>query len=212
MHKIVYVVVDTDNKFILFFAPSRLTAFMLARGMLNSHAMEFVMHPDWLSGWVENVDRENDMIHLKNAGYPVRISPLPDCQIRDEIMEKRRLLAMRSRYLYDLELLCQVQLTRAANFFDESMVSFVQEQLNLSDPDNDNYAPGIQEYAYINEITPEAAYQELSMRLQSTGMIKLRVQAFYDKYSRVLTTLSDEKEFEKTMTTMKYELYMNSYV
>jgi hypothetical protein len=212
MSKMCYAVIETDSKIILFFAPSRLTATALAQGMLNTKAVEFPIHPEFDSESIKQVDPKYDIIQLQSAGYKVQIRRLTDFAGALDCYKKRDLLEIRSRYLHALELLCVSQLTRSTNLIDESLGTFVHEQLNKSDPQSDHYTPALLEYANTVGIDPDIAYQELSIRTQSAGLIKFRVQALYDKYSRILTTLSDSKQFESVIFQMKNQLYLDSYV
>jgi hypothetical protein len=212
MPEIAYVVTEVHTRIILFFAPSRLTATSLAKGMLNTVALEFVVHENFESDWVNDVDRELDILHLYQAhSYPVKIKMISDYPGKEEVYRKRKLLKLRSRYLYDLELLCETQLTRTAGFDDHSLLSFVRDQLKQCDFSQDFYTSAIQEYADINEISADVAYQELCFRTEAADLIKFRVQAFYDRYSQMLTNLTQVEEFDRAMAQCRQQLLGTAY-
>lgn len=211
--EIAHVITDSHTRIILFFAPSRLTAVKLAEGMLNTWAHEFVIHENFLSGFIKNIDRNRDIVYLKQSyGYPVRATLISDYAHKEEVYQKRELLGLRSKYLYDLELLCKTQLTRTRLFVDPAVGPFLLDQLKQCDPKNDFYTLRIHEYADINQIPVDTAYQELMLRTQSADLIRFRVQAFYDKYSHQLNGLSKPEDFDRVMMDVRYKLYLISYV
>jgi hypothetical protein len=74
------------------------------------------------------------------------------------------------------------------DFFDlSSLMPYLTAQLSQCDPSKNHYAAPIIEWAEIQEISPDAAYQELKLRQEGHGLIYLRRHALYLKYARKIS-------------------------
>lgn len=140
------------------------------------------------------------------SGKMFDLVPMDENLITPEWTAKRRLANFRANLMMDLELHCDRYLARAVNFCgDELVFPYIQQQLSLSDPATEVYAPGIQEWALINEIPPAVAYQELKLKYDSACVTTMRLHAVWNKLVNKfnLITLEDgltHSEIFKNMT------------
>ena len=101
----------------------------------------------------------------------------------------RDLILKKAYYLGLWEFRVRQQLHRINDFYGlSSMMPFLTEQLSLCDPKNNYYTDPILEWADIQEVLPNVAYQELKMKQYGHGVVYLRSHALYSKYVRVLNT------------------------
>src|SRR6266480_6076131 len=174
-----HIVADLETGLIYAPVPSGSCATALTLGLMNSAAFSFpVQMPLRKDEW-DACDFENDLYQLLQAS---EVRPFPKNLVRQDLMRRKSLAKLRATYLYGLEIHFQRELHRIAEYMPDDLVSFVHNELNHCDPGNGKYTKAIEEYAALQEIDVDVAYQELRMKLQSNGMVKLRNYALYEKY------------------------------
>jgi hypothetical protein len=112
-------------------------------------------------------------------------------------MPRRHLAKLRITFLYGLEVNFQRELDHAAEYMPDHLVSFIYDELADCDPRAGRYTKAIEEYAALQDITVEVAYQELRMKLQSKGMAKLRNYALYQKYMMQMNSCTTREQLNK---------------
>jgi hypothetical protein len=123
-----------------------------------------------------------ECVETTPSGRMFDLVPMDPTLITSDWIKRRQLGNFRANLIIDLESHCERYLSRAVNFCgDELLFPYIQQQINLSDPTLDMYAPGIHEWALINTVTPAVAYQELKMKYDSACITTMRIHAIWSK-------------------------------
>jgi len=216
-----FLVVDQETKGILTKCSSMNTANAVSKGILNSSPM-LVPYP-FMSLKHEIINyRNNVSINyklIKNINYPLSImdseinvydtvvNPISKTMFdlikidnSDDWTKKRSLANFRSEKMEILENICERYISRVKNFPGDDLF-FHYIGLELSKEKSNS----IKEWAEMNEITEDAARQELTMMYDSTGIILIRIQAVWNRYVNIINNMSDFKTFEENQIISKIE-------
>lgn len=135
---------------------------------------------------------------------------MPTEQVTTEWIEKRRLANLRSVFLETAEEKCERYMSRSKLFSgDEIFLQYVSKELTVSDPEKNIFSNGIKEWALINNISNDEAYNHLYMLWESTGINVLRINAVWHKYCDIINTLTT-KENLVTCVTIDLESELRS--
>lgn len=74
----------------------------------------------------------------------------------------------------------------------------------LSQVNGSYYPPSIVEWAEINDLPLEDAYQELKMSYESAGIIIMRINAVWRKYVNLINSITEE-EYNASDITAQFE-------
>lgn len=200
-----YLVIDTDSNSVLYFAPSKLTANIVSRGLLNTMALEIPTAHPWREDVFKGIDKINDHIRLINKNGRPAVKFLELEKRTSAYIQKKELATLRGKYIYGLELFSMSNIIRVTDLLDESLLPFINQQLEKSNPETESFSPALQEYATLLGITPENAYYDLSMRAETAGLIRIRAQAIFEKYSTIINQSSEEADFFKALNDAYYD-------
>jgi len=223
-----YLVVDQTNKCVLANTTSASTANAVSAGIINSSPMVI-----WFPYLVNNHDivkyNIDENINYKlikqskpgrsltdwNTYEPVEKTPsgrkfdlieMDDDLIDSQWIARRKLASFRAQLITDLEGICERFIAQSVtSCFDELLFPYLQKQLELSDPTNDFYSPGLQEWALINNVSAKTAYQELKMKYDSASINLIRVHAMWTKFVNKFNSISLEDNITKQQLFEKME-------
>jgi hypothetical protein len=162
----------------------------------------------WRAKELENIDLKSNHLMINNGN----ISILPDHLVTEKFLANKEVAKLRALYINSLEVYLKIQLARVNIFNDENVVTYMQREVVASTPEVGVYSNGIHEYANISEISPESAYNELKLMLDSISLIKLRNMAWYRKYVSIINTLHTKEEMKRAFYKIYNELYTNALI
>ena len=81
-----------------------------------------------------------------------------------------------------------------------------------SNPDMNQYSPGIVEFAKTLEITPAQAYTEIQLEFQSAHSIKMRAYALTKKYQQLIRDVATADDANMLLEDMKQKLLRETYI
>ena len=206
--KDLYLVIDQENKAVLCFTKSLSCANSVSLGFINSQAIMFPSSLAWRSKELEGLDLKTDHLMLNNGNMTI----LPEHLVTKKFLENKEVAKLRALYINSLEVYLKIQLVRVNIFNDENVVTHIHREVNASDPAAGSYSAGVLEYANISEITPESAYNELTLMLDSIGLIKLRNMAWYNKYVSIINTLHTREEMKQAFRKIYNDIYTKALI
>jgi hypothetical protein len=231
-----YLVIDQTNKCVITTTNSVSTANAVSNGILNSSPM-IVWFPYADTKHNIAQANRNETInyklvrqvgnHLYTGGVsiadthmfePVEKTPsgrmfdlieMDNNLITPEWIKRRQLGNFRAGLIMELEMYCERYLSRTINFCgDELLFPYLQKQIELSDPTLEIYAPGIQEWALINEIPVADAYQELKMKYESSCITVMRIHSFWNKFVNKFNKITLEDNQTRSDIFNRFEAYL----
>lgn len=188
----VEVVIDRDSDGIIYRAPTYTNAYAVASGIPAAYAATLVC------------DKVADILGFKPVRTPQGIHvfhPMRDEQRTEEFLLRKRLAKARGIALYSIELFMERYLNRTHDFYDSSLDSFLAYSLLASGQDS----PAVKEYAAIQEIPLLAAYNELKLRLENHGMMRLKNFATFKKYVHRINTKATQEDIEAELQAIRSE-------
>ena len=207
-----FAVLEIGTSALLYFAPTKLNANLVSAGTLNTLAVQYSTAVKWRENLFKGYDLSKDHLRVYKDGNNVLVKHLDPAVITPEFLAKKQLVTMRGEYLYALEMYTMAPIIRTADLLDPSVLPFITDQLGKAKPEEGYYPNAIQEYAFISGIETDTAYQELSMRVETVGLIRLRAQAIFDKYARMINIATTKAECSLALNKAHEERYMNALV
>jgi hypothetical protein len=183
------VAYDHDNMGILCVVPSDEIGSVLCMGFLNSKWISVSRFWDYQERLKAiNFDDISINHQIKFSEKGTTIIPMLDKLVTDEWKEKRKLALEKRKCLTSWEWLCRDAVSKSNDFYGwPQLLPFLIRELNKCNIQENFYPTSILEWAEIHEITPEAAVNELEMKVHGIGCTYMRNYAFYDKYARLIT-------------------------
>lgn len=202
MNDAIILIYDVSHNGIICSARSYTHANAIASGLINGR----------IKSWYrkERLDFDYDFDNA-NVHYCLTKNNIGFLDEKFATKEWRDFRAMMYNKVYCLEyweFRCKKLLSRHQEYFDDSFFAYLASELNKCLPLENVYTDAIYEYADIQKITPESAYQELTMKLESRGILQMRNYATYLKGVR---ELSQQTTYEDNQATLAKLLGYNNY-
>lgn len=195
-------VLDQETKAILCFTKTISCANSVCNGFVNGHIFIFPASLPWRKKELDGLDLKGDLSITDG-----KISKLAEHLITDKYKKQKEVATLRALYINSLEVYMNSQAARVGLFLDDNALPFVLRELQTSIPSDNTYTQGIEEYAAINNITTEAAYQELSLLCDTVGLVKIRNMAWYKRYVDIINTVETREEMKVVFKTLYNEIY-----
>jgi hypothetical protein len=186
------IIVEKEFNTILCRAINVSSGVATCKGLFNTSLQIF---PISMSQFKPIAEYDFDSTVYYISGYK-DIHKAPDHIITPEYLELKRLTKLRNSYLWAFEQRLQEGLGRAYDYFDDNLEAFLISELNKCKPDEGYYTDAIYEYAAVAGVDINTVYQELYLRSQTNGLIRLRNKAFYDKGVIALNSAKTEEELK----------------
>lgn len=139
-----------------------------------------------------------------------KVEPLPEKFITEEWINKRRFYKLKKVFLNLWEFQIRRSCRKQIDFFGTpNMMPFLTDQLNKCDPSNNIYTTAIQDWANIQNVSYETAYQELKLRQEGYGLVYIRSHALYTKHAKNISQAKNEPELRKKYEEALLEIYTN---
>lgn len=206
--KDLFGVVDQENKGVLCFTKTLSSANSVSLGFINSQAIMFPGSLTWRAKELEHIDLKTS--HLMFQGGSLTI--LPDHLVTEKFLANKEVAKLRALYINSLEVYLKIQLVRVNIFNDENVITHIHREVAQSDPKAGSYSAGIHEYANISEISPDSAYNELKLMLDSIGLVKLRNMAWYRKYVNTINTLNTREDMKLAFSKIYNDIYTKALI
>jgi hypothetical protein len=192
-----HLVADNETGLVYANARSATAATAVTLGILNSYTISLpveLLHRkcEW--------DAYDFNKNLYQATGRTTFREFPQELVTDDLLERRKLARRRGSYIYCLEVYCRNELNRVSEYMPEQLAAFVHDELNRCDPAANVYTKSIEEYAALQDIEPAVAYQELQLKLQSSGVVRLRNYALQQKFMMSLNACQSKKELDEVIT------------
>ncbi len=231
-----FLVVDNDSSGVLTSCVSMSCANAVSKGIINSSTMVIkfsfmrsnhdinryqddiklnfqlvrLYDPELLKKKPTNWEGEANNYQYLESTNPAKtfdLVPLDKKFLSSEWLNKRRIANIRSRHIRNLETICERYVGRVKTFFsDELFLQYLSTQLPLVDQTTNKYPESIMEWAEIRSIDPSAAFNELKMMYESTGISMMRTHAIWHKYVDLINTLETEDDLKSIYVRLETEL------
>ena len=185
-----YVVYDTTNYFIYCFPKTLTCAHSITLGLMDTERGVIQTDIPWVANVVSQFDLEEEVLQF--CGNKLSLAPgekwirhFPKEQITQELIDRKNLALARMKYIYALESFLRVYTVKSVYTLEGSTVSYLLDALNKSNPETNEYSMGVMEYAHILDIDYRSAYEEIDIYIKSSGLLKIRAHAQYQKYVTV---------------------------
>ena len=191
-----HLVVDLENQGILCRAPTSSVANAVSLGFINTTTTVLLEFP-WTKEKSSGVNFDGENWQLMRRGHFVK---MPADLVTEEWLAKKALAMKRRNFQWAWEGRCIQQLRRAADFHSPGVFeSYVMLQLQECDPISEVWPIGILEWASIHQVTPEMAYQDLKLRMDSLGLMYLRNAALHKKIMEDINKGTSEEEMHEAL-------------
>lgn len=187
-------VIDISSKAILTFTKSYSCAVAVSQGMINTEPHVIPSSITKVGALVKQFNLSTDHLCSTPEAW---LKTLPKSLMTTEYTERRKLATTRATYIHSLEAHLDAVVQRGCVHFDETMMAHLMRAQSSCNPDADYYSYGIIEYANIQNITPKAAYQEITVVIETTSMIKIRAYAWMQLCIRKLNSTNDLTRLSK---------------
>jgi hypothetical protein len=205
-----YTVIDVSTKAILALPKSFTTAIAVSKGMINTDVVVIPIEIDSVAQELKQFDFEKDKLRL-TPKQDTWIGYMPELIITKEYMDRKKIASVRAHYIHALEEQFRRQNERSVLYFDESIMAFLIKDMEASDPKTDTYANGIVEYASAHNISNKTAYEELTLMLETSGLIKMRNFAWFGVYVDKFNKLSTRDELRQGFKDACHALVRNAH-
>jgi hypothetical protein len=174
------------------------------KGLFNTTAR---MVPTQLAQFahVKELDFDNKFIIMNIRG---EVKDLPEHLITPEYLDLKKLAKLRNDFLWSLETRLQEGIWRLHDFYEPTLEAFLISELANCNPETNEYTDALYEYASVSDIDVATVYQELKMKTRTSGLIRLRNRAIYDKYVRIMNTANTREELVNVMKDALYDAYV----
>jgi hypothetical protein len=200
-------VIDQENKAVLCFTKTITCANSVALGFVNGHIFVYPSSLAWRAKELESIDLKKPLMLTERT-----LRQLPEHLITDKYLKQKEVATLRALYINSIEVYFRGFTARTHINLDDSVFSFIQQEIQLSNPKTDEYTNGIMEYAAISDISNESAYQELKLFSNSVGLIKLRNMAWYNKYVAIINKLTTRDEMRSAFAKIYSEIYTKALI
>lgn len=194
MDDIIFVY-DKSNSGVLCGANSYTHAYAIVSGLINARMHSYFR--------IERLDYSYDFndpnAHYKFNDINSNIEMLPEKFITNEWINLREITIEKSKCLAYWEYRCKKANARLDEYYHEYLSAYLNGELLKCDPNHNFYTQAIHEYAFIQEITVETAYQELHMKNESKGLAHMRNYAVYLKGVREINQQTTYDDIQKKL-------------
>lgn len=187
-----YIIDDYSNEGILFVGDNIVVANMVKSGLVDTSIR--VLYPFHDAYKIVNrVDLfENDK-HFQ-VTKKLGIIDLPESSWNEVYLERRRLVKLRYPLMEFLARCTYMSTSTTKQSVWEGIENNMQFSLRDCDPSTDTFSDTVQEYAHINEISPAAAYREISLQVNNIHSIKMRAYAFQQHFATKINNVTDKDQ------------------
>ncbi len=219
----IYIVVDQINYGILTTAVSLSSANAIARGIPNA-SIGNISVPErgqYFNNFAYINDTRYNCVVVKkvnmatthgdvNVGRAVENTPngklfdvieMPQNEINDDWLDRRRLANARSTGITLLEGKLERYLSRVKHFTGDSIfIPYMDAELKKCYPEQNSFTPAVCEWASISQMSPLEAYNELTVKISSVQLSVARINALWEKYVDKINAVADIKEMNSILT------------
>lgn len=204
----IYLVVDWETRLVYARVASASVATAMTLGILNSHVLALPADiPHLKDKWDEYDFGKKPYRFEYTSAEGYRFLEFPEERLHEDLLRKHGVASKRGHYLHSLETYCRNHLALTAEYVPDNLTAFLHDELRSCAPSENVFARSVQEYAQLSEIEPAAAYQELQLKLKSSGLVSLRNYALQQKYMMKLNACETEQEFDNVFTEFFEAMY-----
>ena len=197
MAKALNLVVDYKTNAVLAFPPNPTIATNVSAGILDTYTTSIPTDLKSVSDTVKQYDLSNDLLQFtynRVDGKVEYLRPLPEHLATQELMDKRALAKLRSKYIYYQDSYYRVYINKSIVVPNHTIVPYLLSELSECNSEEGTYSDGIKEYSAILGITEREAYDELKVLTDSASIIKMRYLAWYVKNVQEINKLFTDED------------------
>jgi hypothetical protein len=195
---------DISTQAILTFTKSYSCAVAVSQGLINTEPVIIPTSIQKINTHVKKFDLLNDHLCCVPEEW---VGSLPKNLITQDYLDRKRIATLRATYIYSLEIHLSSITSRGIIGFDDSVMPHLMREHSLSNPETSEYSYGIVEYANIHNITPDTAYQEIGVMIETCGLIKIRaftwMQICIDRLNLITNPADLQKEWKDCWEVVK---------
>ena len=193
-----YYLWDLNTKWVLCETSSRAAVHAASEGILNS--LIFV-------SFGSDVEKSDFLImDLFKGGKIVPATTTPS----EKDLKLIKLAKLRTQYLHRLEVLLEKYIHTYCSPLNDGVNNYLST-LSLGEDFNTSH-PLVVEYSGILGISNTEGYNDLKMRFDSYGLLKIKAFAFFEKFKKQINACYSEQEAISILEQTKYELYTASQI
>jgi hypothetical protein len=132
--------------------------------------------------------------------------------INDYFVEKCRLAQLMAPVVSRLCRAINLRTLKNIDEFGTVIDSALYASIAGVDPLEENWSPGILEYASTLDITPRAAYQELKLEYESLQAYKIRAYATSKKYQIKIRSITTQQDADLLIAEIDQRLINDTYI
>jgi hypothetical protein len=201
------VACDDSSNLILAVAPSLASANALAKAMVNVLTCTLPVQLPRRHAAYAKFDFERDHLQVDRE---LNIRVAPEHLITPSYRQRRDEARLRLTFLYALEVWAQQPIARLCDYFDTTLDPLLLDELQHCGADNASYSACVREYAEIQDIPADTAYQELNMKARASVAIRMRNYALYQRGVNRLNAARSKVELEAALATTIEDFYGKS--
>lgn len=189
-----FFVFDLGSKLVLCNTLSGTVAHAITEGILNTQIYISVgQFPDS----PQNILMFSDT--HPNKLYAATMTP------SERDLKLMKVAKLRMNYMQQLEILLQKYVDKYCSPLEVGIHNYLPT-LALGEEFNINH-PIVVEYGDILNISAVEAYNDLKMRFDSYGLVKIKSFAFFEKFKKQINQCDTETDAKAVLEKTKYELY-----
>lgn len=199
-----YLLLDSNNMGVLYASPNVFVVNSLKSGFLEGTVRTLFpqIDPSTLKIDPYTVILENELLdrHVTWGwkGKRQRLWDLPKDHITEDFLQKKKLAVLRSSLINKIHLRTTVALNdKSINMpLSYNIDSALQTAVNNSDIDRGIYHRDILELARIRNWSPEMAYKDTKMRLESSNSAKIKIYGLVQKFIDLTNRCESREELD----------------
>lgn len=202
-----YFIFDIETRGILLVTSNMQTAVLVAQGLLNSHLFSWYFDKR-IHSYYSHFNLDKDLLLLTKD---FKIIPADGVAFTENFLSKKALAQKRAHSIEQVLLACMRLWHRSASGYSNEIYSEIQFELQDCRPLDGYFTSSIHDYADILMITPEEAFTDLKIAVESSRANKIRNFAIFSKYVKAINS-SSLQELEAFSSQIMAEVTANSQV
>jgi hypothetical protein len=201
--------VDNEFTFYLYHIGSKLVLCQPRSGTVANALMEGFLNTEVILNFTRFTTDVEPSTYLTYDFKTFKIVPANFTPSEKEL-DLIGLANLRARYLYQLEILLRRYVYKFCSPLEIDMHTYLST-LSLGEEFNTEN-PLVTEYSGILGISNIEGYNDLKLRFDSYGLLKIKAFAFFQKFKRQINECSTEQGAKSILDQAKYDLYATAQI
>ena len=207
MSESLFLVIDLHNGGILHRVKNREILVGLLEGMVD--CIPYQTFREFFYPEYSEYDFEKD--HLFLSPMDRKIHRMPEAMVTESFLARRARAAEKARYIHRLQLLCEAARDTLSLGVSGEIYADLETELSACEPDRGVFSSAIHDFAAYSKLEPEACYDELRMRVETSRRHRVRNYAIYRRFLDLIH-VTEIEGMKALFEDLNKELFLNSYV